>query len=153
MAPTDVGKCGHRKRGFTILELMAAFAVLSIVMLVLLGITDATGKIWRNAGESTAVFQEARAAFDLMTRRLALATLNTYYDYYDASGRAASDVGYSGTPSRYGRQSELHFLIGRNLVPSQAPWTDAVFFWHHWGLAGPETMTDLEPRSMRWVIS
>jgi uncharacterized protein (TIGR02599 family) len=73
-------------------------------------------------------YQGARAGFEALTRTIAQATLNTYWDYYDSAGKAANDTAYSGTPAKYGRQSELHFRSGP---------TDSLFGTSNGGLTRP----------------
>jgi len=87
--------------------------VLALMMLVIGHITSGTSKIWRDTSGKIGTFQNARGAFDTMTQTLSQATLNTYYDYYDANGvRNTAGGSTSFTPSIYGRFSELHFLSG-----------------------------------------
>ncbi|MEI8312021.1 MAG: hypothetical protein WCH98_14825, partial [Verrucomicrobiota bacterium] len=56
-------------------------------------------------------FQSARAGFESVSRTLGVATLNTYWDYYDSSRnpRTAANAA-TFQPALYGRQSDLHFL-------------------------------------------
>jgi uncharacterized protein (TIGR02599 family) len=88
--------------GFTLLEMMVSFVVLAILVILIATMIDATAKATRRPIEQAQTFQEARTAFELLTRRLSQATLNTYWDYDDPNN-----------PTEYLRQSELHFVIGR----------------------------------------
>ncbi len=121
-------------RAFTLVELMVATAILMLLLGVLFVAINETGKIWRRSSDKIEAFQDARGAFETMTRTLSQATLNTYYEYFDSAGRPASDAGYSGTPSRYGRQSDLHFVAGKSLLNGQVG--HAVFFQAPLGEAG-----------------
>lgn len=107
-------------------EMLAAIAILTLIMVVVFGLTNQTARVWKNSTGKISEFQAARAGFDVLTQRLSQATLNTYYDYYDSSGRPASNASYSGTPTLYGRASELHFISGPDLVDGQIG--HAVFF-------------------------
>ena len=104
--------------GFTLIELLVAAAVFLVIVAVVLQITDQTSKIWRSSSAKIQAFQEARAGFDSMTRNLAQATLNTYYDYYDATNGArtsltnASDLA-KFVPVTYDRVSDLHYISGQ----------------------------------------
>jgi uncharacterized protein (TIGR02599 family) len=126
-------------RGFTILELLVASVVFIIIVGVVLNFTDQTSKIWRGATAKIQAFQEARAGFDSMTRNLAQAMLNTYYDYYDANNVARSSLTNTTqlvnfVPEKYDRMSDLHFISGQAqtlLAGSEPPiitQTQAVFF-------------------------
>jgi uncharacterized protein (TIGR02599 family) len=91
---------------FTLIELMAGTAVLLVIVAMLLGATNhATGVLRRTTGKIEQ-FGEARRGFENVTRRLASATLNTYWDY------SYTVVSGSKVPSAYVRQSELRFRSG-----------------------------------------
>jgi hypothetical protein len=57
-------------RAFTLIELMAATTVLSIVLLMMVGMQDQMSKAWSNANRRTDATREARAACLLMARDL-----------------------------------------------------------------------------------
>jgi len=90
-------------RAFTIVELLVSTAVFLIILVVLLNMTTFVGKIWQQSTAKIEQFRNARNGFEAMTRRLSQATLNTYWDYDNASA-----------PTTYLRQSELRFICGRN---------------------------------------
>jgi uncharacterized protein (TIGR02599 family) len=88
-----------------------------ILMTVILAVTNQTGKLWRGTTSKIASFQDARAAFDALTRNLTQATLNHYYDYYDTNWKTrpadTTSADYAAfTPANYGRASDLQFLCG-----------------------------------------
>lgn len=95
------GNCQHRRPagGFTLLEIMVSTAVLSMIMVMLLSVTDITSKTWKRTTEKMQAFEESRAAFDRITTQLSQATLNPYWDYDNLQN-----------PTKYGRTSELQFL-------------------------------------------
>ena len=106
--------------GFSLLELLVAFAVLALIMVMLLSITDATSKIWKGTTEKLQSFEEARAAFDRITSLLGQATLNPYWDYDNLTN-----------PTIYVRTSELQFLsLPMALLPKDAAAfpTHGIFF-------------------------
>ncbi len=116
-------RLSDKGRAFTLVELLVSMAVLSLFMIVLLLLTDSVQKLWRRSSGSTESFASARAAFDVMTRRLSQATLNTYLDYYDSSGSRRPAITSTSTaaekaaadafvPASYGRASDLHFRSG-----------------------------------------
>ncbi len=130
-------------RGFTILEMLTAMAVLAMLAVLILSIMSQTSQAVRTSNDRVESFQSAREGFDSLTKQLGQATLNTYYDYFDA-GRNARTASNSSTftPAIYGRQSDLHFLSGyadnamKSLVPSGwNPVTQAVFFQTPMGYA------------------
>jgi uncharacterized protein (TIGR02599 family) len=92
----------QRLIGFTLVELLVSMAIISLLLLVLLSITDATRRAWSQTTGKVEQFRQAREAFESVTRRLSQATLNTYWDYDDPT-----------TPTRYIRQSELRFISGQ----------------------------------------
>ncbi len=100
--------------GFTLIEVLVAAGIIVIIMGVLLGMTDQTQRLVRATSSKVEQFQEARVAFESMTRRLSQATLNTFWDYqYNSSGQ----------PSGYQRTAELRFRSGtmKDMNPSGGP--------------------------------
>ncbi|MEI9895871.1 MAG: Verru_Chthon cassette protein C [Chthoniobacter sp.] len=103
--------------GFTLVELMVSTAIIGLIMLVLVQMTNQTSQTWRSTAEKIEKFQQARDGFESMTRRLSQATLNTNWDYLDASG-APRDKNVGSTafvkfvPIYYGRTSDLRFVSG-----------------------------------------
>jgi len=115
------------RAAFTLVEMLVAMVLFAMIMLVILAITQTTGNAWRDSRSKVDAFQGARQAFEKMTRSLSQATLNTYYDYFDASGARRTEANrLSFTPATYGRYSDLHFISGKSLVPGQV--THSLFF-------------------------
>ena len=96
------------RKGFTLVEMLIATSLIVLLLLFLVAMTDSTAKTWKYASSKTEQFQEARIAFDAMTRRLSEATLNTYWDVEYPSGARTPAT----APSRYIRKSELRFISG-----------------------------------------
>lgn len=101
----------NARRGYTIVELLAALTALSVIMLLLFSTTGVATFAWRTSASSTDTFQQARRAFGTMSQRLGLATLNSYRDFYDPSGKKFSRVN-STTSLSYRFCSELQFICG-----------------------------------------
>lgn len=125
-------KVGHPdgRSAFTLVELLVSFAILSLLMVLLLALTNLTSTTWTQTRGKVEQFQQAREAFDAVTRRLSEATLNTYYDYVDAGGRWRTtdlDSRRAFVPDRYVRRSELRFLSGAVTGMNQHA-THSVFF-------------------------
>jgi len=113
---TGCDRCisGRTRAGaFTLLELLVACAVFILLLALLLSIIGQTSRLVGRSTQSVSAFQEARTAFELMTRSLSQATLNTYWDYLDANGAYRTpDNASTFQPTNYGRNSDLHFLLG-----------------------------------------
>lgn len=90
-----------KPRAFTLVELMGSMSLIAVIMLMLLQVTGSTQRLWLDGRAKASQFREARAAFEATTRQLSQATLNTYWDYDDPL-----------RPTRYERQSDLHFVSG-----------------------------------------
>jgi uncharacterized protein (TIGR02599 family) len=120
--------CGRRAGGFTILELLVATAVMSLVLVLLLTVIGQAGSVTRGATEKISAFQGARSAFQRMEETLGQATLAGYWDYDNPVN-----------PSRYLRKSDLHFVVGgagTGVFPGTAGTGQAVFFQFPGGRTG-----------------
>ncbi len=91
-----------RSRGFSLVELLVAMGILSVLMLMLTILLDQVQKSYTYSENRIGQFREARVAFDLMTKNVSQASLNTYWDLRDEDGNGSYD-GYFKT-------SELHFI-------------------------------------------
>ncbi len=126
-----------RIAAFSLVEMLVATAILTMIMAVILGVTQMAGTVFRKTSSKIEAFQEARSAFAWMTRSISYATLNPYWGY-DSHDH----------PTRYLRKSDLHFVMGRNLLSSGSIKlvTDAIFFQTPMGVSSEsryETMTGL----------
>jgi uncharacterized protein (TIGR02599 family) len=118
------------RSAFTLVEVLVSFAILALLMVLLLALVNTTSTTWTRTRGKVEQFQQAREAFDALTRRLSEATLNTYYDYVDTEGRWRTidlDSRRAFVPHRYVRRSELRFLSGAVTGMGGHP-THAVFF-------------------------
>ena len=64
---TETERC---RAAFTLIELMAATTVLSVILLMMVGMQDQMSKAWSNANRRTDATREARAALSLMAADL-----------------------------------------------------------------------------------
>ncbi|QIF01013.1 Verru_Chthon cassette protein C [Roseimicrobium sp. ORNL1] len=116
-------------RAFTLVELLVSMTVLTILLLIVTNVISETQKAWSQASSRVSQFREARAAFDVLTRNISQATLNTYWDYKRSNPNDIAEV-----PSKYERTSELSFIVGqgsallRNSSNSQNVSSHAIFF-------------------------
>ncbi|MEM9479027.1 MAG: Verru_Chthon cassette protein C [Verrucomicrobiota bacterium] len=108
-------------RGFTLVELMVAMSIFSVLIVIIVQMLGQTQKVANDVSSKVSRFKEARAGFDAIIQRVNQATLNTYWDYDDPN-----------KPTDYVAQSELHFLNGQGprLIRSDAGTilSHAVFF-------------------------
>ena len=98
-----VSLCIRHKKGFTILEMLVATTVLVLLLTLILSVLNQTTSTIRQSTAQADAFTAARSAFDLVTRHLSQATLNPYWDYDSPT-----------SPTRYLRQSDLHFVVRQN---------------------------------------
>ena len=122
----------RRLAGFSLVELMVASAILAVMMgLISLAIRQMAGGIKTSTAKVDA-FQSARTGFESVSRTLGVATLNTYWDYFNSSRQPRSAANASTfQPATYGRQSDLHFLITNNFFTTTntlTPVGHSVFF-------------------------
>lgn len=86
--------------GFSLIEVLAAMAVLALLMVVLFSAVNQTGSLWQRAKNQAGAYQSGRFAFDQITSTLAQSTLNVSYGYDNPT-----------KPTKYIRESDLHFVI------------------------------------------
>lgn len=112
----------RKQAAFTLVELMVSTTILVLMMVILLQMTGQTANTWRYGAAKAEQFQEARKAFETMTRRVSEATLNTYWDYYiDPAEKAASNDPKRVPPASYVRASDLRFRIVNMNKPDYSP--------------------------------
>ena len=99
-------------RGFTLIEMLVATTLLMILMLLIMYVFNGVSAIDSRTRAKVDAFREARAGFEAMTRQISQGMLNTYWDYYDTSGKSRVATNTAFVPNTYGRQSELHFVAG-----------------------------------------
>lgn len=102
------------RRAFTLVELLVSTVVLAVLMITCVTAVDAVRRSVTSVRGKAQQFREARQAFDIITRTLSQATLNTYWDYY-YSGTGTNEAPATSIvpPSAYIRHSELQFQLGR----------------------------------------
>ena len=121
-----------RGDGFTLIEMLVSIVILGMIMAIILSMTQQTSNLWKNTSGKIEGFRNVRNVFDAMTRIIGQATLNTYYDYQDASGNWVGGAS-STAPATYARRSDLHFICGQGNTllgtsSTLTPVTHAVFF-------------------------
>lgn len=121
-----VARGSRRWGGFTLLEVLVAGAVTALLVVVMLSVLQSTSNIWQKTSGRAKSFAAARAAFESISSTIGAATLNTYLDYYNSSRQTRPSGSLTFAPAIYGRQSDLHFVTGNNLVSGQLG--GAVFF-------------------------
>src|SRR6478735_2184091 len=71
-------------RAFTLVELLLSMTILSVLMVVVVNVIGIVQQQWTRANSKVTAFREARMAFDVITRNLSQATLNTYWATVEA---------------------------------------------------------------------
>lgn len=124
-----------RSSGFSLLEMLAAFAVFTLMLVMLFSVISHTSDAWRGARSRIDSFQSARNAFEMVTRNLSQATLNTYWRYDNPSN-----------PTRYLRTSDLHFVVGGagSGLPGKSGTGQAVFFQTPSGFTSTNSLLGLD---------
>jgi uncharacterized protein (TIGR02599 family) len=118
-------------RSFTLVEMLVAIAVLSIILLLATALITRTSSVWVYSSSKMAENRESRVGFNSLVQRLSSATVDQYsgYTYTNANLGTANAAVY--IPSSYVRRSELRFISGQssvmNTTVTSSP-TDAVFF-------------------------
>lgn len=100
-------------RAFTLVEILVSLGVLAILLLISAEVIGTVQTTWTSTNARVSQFREARTAFDIITRNLSQATLNTYLDYDNNYLTAADPAAATTTaPTRYVRKSDLRFVCG-----------------------------------------
>lgn len=97
-------RAAHRSKAFTLVEIMVAVAVLSLLLAISAQVIGQAQRTWSRSTARLSQFREVRLAFDLMTRTLSQATLGSYL----MDDRQTPD----SVAQRYVRRSELRFVTG-----------------------------------------
>jgi len=139
---------------FTLVEILVSLAVLTILLLVSAQVIGQVQSTWAASNARVSQFREARTAFDIITRNLSQATLNTYIDYKsnylegdDGDVDPGATVASTG-PGRYIRKSDLQFRCGPtslllNASSEKLP-GHAVFFQAPLGVAQEADLVGLD---------
>jgi prepilin-type N-terminal cleavage/methylation domain-containing protein len=116
------------RSGFTILEVLVASTVLVILLGIMLTVVDSARNMHRRSMATIKAFREGRQALDVVSTALSQATLNTYLDYVDSSGKYRFATGGNATtfvPAAYKRSlraalPERESRRGRDRKPHRA---------------------------------
>lgn len=97
---------------FTLVEIMVSLAVLTILLLISAQVIGQVQSTWSASNARVSQFREARTAFDILTRNISQATLNTYIDYDNNYIATAGTSAAAAAPASYVRNSDLQFICG-----------------------------------------
>ncbi len=101
-----------RRAAFTLVEMLVSVTFLVILMMLVTQLVGIVQRGWVRTSSKVSQFREARLAFDLISRNLSQATLNTYSEMrYDSLGQDQTQQAIKSARS-YFRQSELQFVSG-----------------------------------------
>jgi uncharacterized protein (TIGR02599 family) len=90
------------KLAFSLIEMLVALGILSVLSVVIFTILNQTTQLWQNSEARIKSFQSARVTFDSLARNIGQATLQTYWDYDSTNA-----------PTTYVRMADLHFISGQ----------------------------------------
>jgi prepilin-type N-terminal cleavage/methylation domain-containing protein len=86
-------------RGFSVIELLVAFTVLSILMAILLAAVPSVTSTWIESERRIETYQRARGALELLTRELTPAVVDTRMQFIVLPGEELLDVGAQNVAS------------------------------------------------------
>lgn len=137
---------------FSLVEIMVSLAVLTILLLISAQVIGQVQSTWSASNARVSQFKEARTAFDILSRNISQATLNTYidYDFNYLSAAGTGSTAAAAAPSNYVRKSELQFRCGptATLVPGAGGSTmtpgHSVFFQAPLGVSNDPTLVGLD---------
>lgn len=103
-----------RRAAFTLVEVLVSMTVLLILLLISAQVIGTVQSTWTASNARVSQFREARTAFDIITRNLSQATLNTYvdYDYNYLQEAETAQATATKAPEKYLRKSDLRFVCG-----------------------------------------
>lgn len=102
------------RRGFTLLELLVAMAVTSIIVTVLIGLTSVAVDAWKESSDQTRASRVAKEMVDNLAKDLEGIVIRRDNDYEWAFARMEtnSDLGPSGSSAELMNPLELVFFTG-----------------------------------------
>jgi len=111
--------------GFTLIELMAATTVLSVVLLMMVGMQDQMSKAWANANRRTESTREARAGLRMLTE-----DFTHYYVRGDYTRAGAPRANYNPITNKIPIVyfSDASSTVGNLTISNAQPKSQALFF-------------------------
>lgn len=101
------------RRAFTLVEILVSLGVLAILLLISAEVIGSVQTTWTASNARISQFREARTAFDIISRNISQATLNTYLDYdVNYLVNAEPSAATTAAPTEYLRKSDLRFVCG-----------------------------------------
>jgi len=105
---------------FSLVEMLVSLTVVVVITVLTSSVISQATRMWQRTSHRIDAWQEARTAFERLTRHLGQATLQPYLDYDDPVA-----------PTRYDRHSDLHFILGpagSDPLPGTSGTGQAIFF-------------------------
>lgn len=110
---------------FTLIELMAATTVLSVILLMMVGMQDQMSKAWANANRRTESTREARAGLRMLTE-----DFTHYYLRSDYTRAGAPRANYNPITNKIPIVyfSDASIAVGKLAISNAQPKSQALFF-------------------------
>lgn len=115
------------KSGFTLVELLVSLAVISMIMVAVVGLLNVASSSYKKVSGKLDAFDAARTGFDTLTRTMRQAALLSYLGYDDPKA-----------PTKYELKSDLQFICGSQAdlqINKGMPTSTSIFFQAPTGLA------------------
>src|SRR6476661_7302489 len=85
---------GHGEgRAFTLVELITAMALLTVLLVLLVALTDSAGKAWTQGTSRVDTYLSARSALEIMGRELTPAVVDTRMQFVHLPGENLAKAG------------------------------------------------------------
>lgn len=85
------------RKGFTLVELLVAMAVLSLLVVMLMGLVDSATTMWQSNENRIESYREARVAMSMMANELRFAHISTnenWFHFVEENGSGDSEIGF-----------------------------------------------------------
>ncbi|OGV36809.1 MAG: hypothetical protein A2020_03265 [Lentisphaerae bacterium GWF2_45_14] len=129
---------------YSLIELLAAMAVFTILILALMQFTSSAQKIWTGSNAKTMMFEDARIALNLIARDLQCAYYNsTYYGPYKVYDQVATSADFD----RIDFVAKLSEKPAFNTGTSSTNLAEVRYWWE-----GPTAADDLRCKLYRSVV-
>lgn len=92
-APPRAGTPPSRRAAFTLVELLVSTAVIALILLLIVSMTDTVAKTWVGSEKRIESYQNARASLELMTREMSSAMIDVCRQFVVLPAETLHDKG------------------------------------------------------------